>query len=412
MTDTTALLAVGLLFSPSLGLAQTGGPGTLEFSFSNPGARSLALAGAFAALADDATAVFANPAGLTQLTRPEISIEGRRWAYSTPFNRGGRVAGAATDAGLDSLGIREGISSATLYDASFASFVYPAQRWSFAFHRHTLANFESVAETQGVFLSTAEVPPFTVGATSDGVFRAADIRNVVRLDLVSYGVSVAYRLRDGLGVGAVVNVFDGDVGTTSEFFQPIPATLPEGFFGPTEYTPDARVIRSEVSTHDVDWGLSGGVLWSMTPQWRVGAFYRQAPTFDLQGEAHFDTDLFPFPGGPIAGATGSVSFPDVFGAGVAYRSPGGTLTLGGEWCRVQYSTILEELDLVPILDPSLITVLPAGGICGPAWPVMASSLGPHTWHGVSGGTSGSRVAERVTWSGRYIALDVPRRVGP
>jgi long-chain fatty acid transport protein len=48
-------------------------PSTFEFSFSNPGARSLGLGGAFAALADDATAAFANPAGLVQLVSLEVS---------------------------------------------------------------------------------------------------------------------------------------------------------------------------------------------------------------------------------------------------------------------------------------------------------------------------------------------------
>ena len=37
----------------------------LQLSFSDPGARSAGLGGAFVALADDATAAFANPAGLT-----------------------------------------------------------------------------------------------------------------------------------------------------------------------------------------------------------------------------------------------------------------------------------------------------------------------------------------------------------
>ena len=46
---------------------------SIEFSFSNPGARSLGFGGAFVALADDATAAFANPAGLTQLVEPDVT---------------------------------------------------------------------------------------------------------------------------------------------------------------------------------------------------------------------------------------------------------------------------------------------------------------------------------------------------
>lgn len=49
----------------------------LQLNFSDPGARSLGFGGAFIGLADDATAAFANPAGLVQLGRPEVSIEVR-----------------------------------------------------------------------------------------------------------------------------------------------------------------------------------------------------------------------------------------------------------------------------------------------------------------------------------------------
>lgn len=71
----------------------------LQFNFSDPGARSLGLGGAFVGLADDATAAFANPAGLVQLGRPEISLEGRRTSYSTPYTEGGRAEVPRVDSG-------------------------------------------------------------------------------------------------------------------------------------------------------------------------------------------------------------------------------------------------------------------------------------------------------------------------
>ena len=69
------------------------GPVAFEFSFSNPGARSMGLGGAFAALADDATAAFANPAGLVQLLESEVSLEGRWWSYDIPYVAGELEAG-------------------------------------------------------------------------------------------------------------------------------------------------------------------------------------------------------------------------------------------------------------------------------------------------------------------------------
>jgi hypothetical protein len=69
------LLFVGLLAPAGVSGQETIVP--LQLSFSDPGARSMGFGGAFVALADDATAAFANPAGLVQLLRPEVSVEGR-----------------------------------------------------------------------------------------------------------------------------------------------------------------------------------------------------------------------------------------------------------------------------------------------------------------------------------------------
>ncbi len=71
------------ILTPPAALAQDGreppssGLSAIPFRFGPPGARSLGLGGAFIALADDATASEANPAGLTLLFRPEVSIHGR-----------------------------------------------------------------------------------------------------------------------------------------------------------------------------------------------------------------------------------------------------------------------------------------------------------------------------------------------
>ena len=40
--------------------------------------------------------------------------------------------------------------------------------------------------------------------------------------------------------------------------------------------------------------------------------------------------------------SGKIRFPGVLGVGASYRSPGQRLTLGFEWDRVGYSTILED----------------------------------------------------------------------
>jgi len=106
--SSAVVLGIWLL---SLPVQAQGGPTTLQFSFSNPGARSMGFGGAFIGLADDATAAFANPAGLVQLVRAEVSLEGRRWSYDTPFTEGGRASGLPTGVGIDDVaGLRIGSS--------------------------------------------------------------------------------------------------------------------------------------------------------------------------------------------------------------------------------------------------------------------------------------------------------------
>src|SRR4051812_50084774 len=76
--------------------AQTTAQFPVQFDFVTPGARALALGGAFIAAADDATAAFTNPAGLAFLARTEVSFEARYRQGETPYLSGGRVSGSIT----------------------------------------------------------------------------------------------------------------------------------------------------------------------------------------------------------------------------------------------------------------------------------------------------------------------------
>jgi hypothetical protein len=96
---------------------------------------------------------------------------------------------------------------------------------------------------------------------------------------------------------------------------------------------------------DRDLGFNVGVLWKIAESWRLGGVYRQGPQFhyELYNRAG---PLNEEPEGTILESVTdrSIGFPDVWGLGVAYRSPNGSLTVGFEWDRVEYSVILETLD--------------------------------------------------------------------
>ena len=79
----------GLSACTGYALSDTDFQGAMNYDFRPPGARSLAMGGAFTALADDATSVLLNPAGLVQLRRPEFSLVGKVWTEDMHLDWGG-----------------------------------------------------------------------------------------------------------------------------------------------------------------------------------------------------------------------------------------------------------------------------------------------------------------------------------
>jgi long-subunit fatty acid transport protein len=345
------LLPVALvaLTAAGIGESQQFAPTTFEFSFSNPGARSLGLGGAFAALADDATAAFANPAGLVQLADLEVSAELRHWSYSTPFVEGGRISGEPTGLGLDTVdGLRTAESNAQLTDLSYLSFVYPKGRWAFAVYRHQLANFKSSSETQAFFREV------------DGVtFRDIDRRWSTELGIVSYGLAGAYRLSERLSAGFGLVYFDGGLEALFEWSLPDDDTV-VGIFGPNSYLPERQLVNGDMTIDDADWGFNAGLLWRVSDVWRLSAFYRQGPEFTVVYDAYAGPAAGEFIPGIDPGATVFIistpmQFPDVYGIGAAFRSQDGKLAVGFEWDRVEYSSIFSSFGAVVIetIDPDL-----------------------------------------------------------
>jgi hypothetical protein len=317
----------------------------LEFSFSNPGARSMGFGGAFVALADDATAAVANPAGLVQLVEPEISLEGRYWDYSTPNVEGGRIFGPPTGEGLDvSPGLRVGESSQQLSGLSFLSLVHSARRWSLAFYRHQLANYEYYGETGALF---AGPWPGFPGSRA----RSWDLRKAIDLEIVSYGITGAYRVTEKLSLGVGVSYFDGSMEALTESFAPYASDEPtdfEFYHAESLFAPELLVQYMAVDLDDSDLVGLVGILLRLTESWSLGGVIREGPHLASVSEvragpvhdSHSAGELLQF-------GSGEVEFPDVFGVGASFRSRDGRVTIGFEWDRVTYSDILESTGAPP-----------------------------------------------------------------
>ncbi|MFN7974919.1 MAG: hypothetical protein U0166_21635 [Acidobacteriota bacterium] len=177
---------------------------SIQFNFSLPGARSMAMGGAFLGASDDATAAYTNPAGLTVLREPEVSLEGRGTRWSTDFVVGGHDPGPPTGLGDDThAGLVYAPFRDTSASASFLSYAHPHGRWSFALYRHQLADFQTHDVGGGDFVT---VP----GGRFLAQFR---YRHVVLatldLDIVSYGVAAYFASSASFGFGAGVSYARG-----------------------------------------------------------------------------------------------------------------------------------------------------------------------------------------------------------
>jgi long-subunit fatty acid transport protein len=305
----------------------------------------MGLGGAFVALADDATAAFANPAGLVQLLRPEVSLELRRRKYSTPFTAGGRAEGAPTGWGIDTFdGIRTEHSNDTTSGVSFLSFVYPATKWSLALFRHQLADFSMTTDINGLFGDVSE----------GGIRRHPDQSATTDLDIVGTGLSGAYRLSDQISLGFGLTYFSGRVEYQGAIYSV--DVYPDTFWESNSFLPHRKIASTSFTTDDTDVGFNIGVLWKLAESWHFGAVYRKGPQFDYElynraGPLNEEPE-----GSVLESVTDrSIAFPNVWGLGVAYRSPDGDLTVGFEWDRVEYTAILESLDS-PLADLDDVSV--------------------------------------------------------
>jgi hypothetical protein len=309
----------------------------LQFSFSDPGARSMGFGGAFVALADDATAAFSNPAGLTQLVRPEISIEGRRWSYSSLFTEHGRVENLPSGFGIDTtVGLRTATSEDDFTGLSFLSFVYPKENWSVAVFRHEYANLEFFSETQGLFF----------GGSTCCQERFWDQRSQSDLDILSYGLSAAYQISDRFDLGLGVVYYDALFVSDADVFLWDEDTIPS-VFAPNSYLPQRSVFSERISFDDADWAITAGFLWRLSGSISVGGVYRQAPEIDVGVTltAGQTVDFGVPPGELIRQESGGLELPSLYGLGFAYRTADGRLTATFQWDRVEYSNIVDSLGL-------------------------------------------------------------------
>lgn len=311
-------LAVGaaLLGSSGVALAITDSEtnASIPFSFSSPGARSLGMGGAFIGLADDATAAYANPAGLTQLRQTEISLEGRHTSYSTPYIDGGR----ASLNPFNTNGLVTNEADTSKNNLSYLSIVIPHDRWAFAFYRQEVARFSTSFLTfEGADVGDDVVLfPFS----SD-----ADLR------ILNYSATAAYKVSDAVSLGLGVSYYDFRFETVTGRVDDLPQ-VPIAASGQIQ----------EGDDNGYGWNL--GARFALSDTLSLGLTYRRAPDFKYRAlNVIFSTDGVPLPQ-PAVYAFEGIRFdiPDVWGAGLSWR-PTDALIVNFDVNRVEYSQLTDDI---------------------------------------------------------------------
>ena len=198
------------------------------FDFSLPGARSRGVGGAFVAIADDATSVYSNPAGLTSLFRPEVSFEFRHWSLRSVAIDRGHAYGAPTNIGIDNLsGVHDEEYTSELNGVSFMSFAYPRDKWAIGVFHHQLARYASDRRTNGIFFNCQggsrgpnATVPYCDQSQQDGVDRLFPSDQSFDLSIRSTGVALAVEsnLPRRLSVGVTLQFFTFDLDATRRVY--------------------------------------------------------------------------------------------------------------------------------------------------------------------------------------------------
>jgi hypothetical protein len=308
-----ALSAVCLVLTTASGaVAQGSLQIPLQFDFLNPGARSLAVGSAFAGLADDATAAFTNPAGLTILTIPEVSFEVRGRRLESPFLRGGRVSGPVSGIGAD----REaapvyGESVAASTGLSYLSVVLPRANWSIAAYRHEFVRLEQEFEALGAFQGLG--------------FRELALQASREVDITTYGAAGAYRVHPRVSVGGGIGVYLFKLDAVFDRFLPMDSTGTNvDFYGRPTFTAQTQTNHAEQHSDTTGIGFNVGGLFTVYESTNpdaagpntinVGVVYRKSASFDFEA---FEGSI----SSPVQ-RNGTFRTPDAFAIGAAVRITG------------------------------------------------------------------------------------------
>ena len=357
-------IALFLLATPVLGQVESPLLSKLRLNLVNPGGKSLAMGGAFVALADDATAAIANPAGLTQMTAWQVGASGKLFTFEPELQRALYSLGA--DGSYQKFLTEADRPSGQQSDLEFASVVGPlGEHLSVAVYQAVNLRYRLDADqlAGGNYRAFAMAVPPNSAVTLDEQ-GGWDIRN--QLWGVSVGASFGkLSLGGGLTFSRLRYDMTGSVSGGDHLF----ITNAESVPGIPGAQPRLDTTVSAEVTSGTKTGWVAGFRWQLLEvgAFTIGGVYRKAPRFDVsysvssvnrwngarvQFSCGVDDPNVP---GSGASACGSFDVPDDWSVGVSAQ-PLPSLLLSAEVQRISYAQLQEGF--VPIFAYCTIQASP------------------------------------------------------
>ncbi|MGB8952576.1 MAG: outer membrane protein transport protein [Candidatus Aminicenantales bacterium] len=295
-------VTLALLFLSSLSLAN-------GLNLNGLGARATAMGGAFVGLADDYSAIFWNPAGMTNFSTKYFGFHGEdiipsgtyKFVVPPPFGTGTPLVNTET--------------SAKHYLGGMAAFYYPINK--------NLVAGISVYTPSGL---GAKWPTADMAAISN---LRTDMEWMSFVGVVSISPALAYKISDAFSIGVAMNINYG-------MFD-VKMYAGEATVGPPLFPVVTTLDFGQYEESMTGWGYGAtiGILVKPSPKFSFGLTYKTASTIKFEGEAKISGLSVLVPFGIKASSTLSrdVTWPMWIGAGIAFK-PTDKLTLTAD---VQYT---------------------------------------------------------------------------
>lgn len=335
----------------------------IHFNFGPPGARSLGMGGTFIAIADDATASEANPAGLTHLSRPEVSLHMRRSSLNLEaLDLNAEAAQRElNEARRPAPNLRPGMTGNSFLqptptnfedsvsEISFASYVQPFKRFTLSLFFQNAADFSGSNTWQ---------------AFDDLPLDFYQTRQALDLNLENMGASIGFKLSERISAGVSVRAsrmrLSAFQETRVDFSTDTELALLASGSSLDEVRAlgliDQQVNRETIDDDDIQITWNAGLLINPSGRLSFGLVYKDGGTFDIDGQVADFGCLASDASGrfecepPIMGGMRNrraIDVPDFYGAGFTWRVTN-RFRLAIDVNRITYS----ELDFGMLENPN------------------------------------------------------------